>query len=98
MAIVIEENKEKGLSNLLYIVIWIVLILGILIGLYYVFFKKPEIYESTLPIDNTNNELNSVLEVKSRIDLNRVIQMTQSFKNYIDIPKNFIKGKENPFF
>lgn len=98
MAIVIEENKEKGLSNLLYIVIWIVLILGILIGLYYVFFKKPEIYESTFPIDNTNNELNNILQVKSRVDLNRVIQMTQSFKNYIDIPKNFIKGKENPFF
>lgn len=99
MAIVIQENKQ-GFSNVLYIGVWALLILGVMIGIYYVFFKKPEIYESALNSANLNNNqnINNILKAKSSIDINNIIQRTQSLKSYINIQTNFKTGKENPFF
>jgi uncharacterized membrane protein YjfL (UPF0719 family) len=96
MAIIVEEEKQNS-SAILYILIWGVLILAILIGVYYVFFKKPELYESAVSITNINTNIDGVINAKSRIDLNSVLQMTESLKNYIDIPQNISTGKENPF-
>ncbi|MGB9609170.1 MAG: hypothetical protein ACPL3E_02220 [Minisyncoccia bacterium] len=95
MAIIVQEEKQSGLG-ILYILIWLVLIIGILVGLYYVFFKKPELYESIVPLNKSN--INDIISIKSSIDLNAVMLMTQSLKNYIDIPSNIPSGKENPFF
>ncbi|GIW65308.1 MAG: hypothetical protein KatS3mg093_287 [Candidatus Parcubacteria bacterium] len=96
MAIVVEEEKQNN-ANILYILIWGVLILAILIGVYYVFFKKPELYESTLSLNKTETNINEVINAKSYVDLNIVLKMTESLKNYIDIPQNISTGKENPF-
>jgi hypothetical protein len=43
MAIIVEEKKQSSLS-ILYIGIWAILIIFVIIGFYYVFFKKQEIY------------------------------------------------------
>lgn len=99
MAIVVQQNREQGLSSFLYIIAWIIFIFSILIGAYYIFFKKPELYESALPLNqNDQARLNDVLKAKSYVDFNAALQMIQSLRNYIDFPKEFNIGKENPFF
>jgi hypothetical protein len=51
-----------------------------------------------VPLAKTNiNEVVDVINAKSYINLDSVLQMTGSLKTYIDIPHNIQTGKENPF-
>jgi uncharacterized membrane protein YukC len=97
MAIIVEEKKQSSLS-ILYIGIWAILIIFVIIGFYYVFFKNPEIYEK-LSSSSSSDQINQIVNLSSNVDFNSVIQNKtfQSLKSYIDIPQDIPSGKENPF-
>ncbi len=97
MAIVVEKEKQSGLQ-ILYVVCWIILVIAVLVGTYYVFFKRPEIYEAAIPLQKTA-EINEIVSISSSIDLNSIIQnpIFQSLKLYVDIPTNIPAGRNNPF-
>ena len=97
MAIIVQEEKQTGVG-LLYILGWIIFGIIILISIYYVFFKKPEIYEAAIPLKGNEN-INQVVQIGSNTSFNSIAEnpVFKSLKNYIDIPQNIYTGKENPF-
>jgi hypothetical protein len=97
MAIIVQEEKQTGVG-LLYILGWFIFGIIILIGIYYVFFKKPEIYEAAISLKGNEN-INRVVEIGSNTNFDSIIEnpVFKSLKNYIDIPQNISSGKDNPF-
>lgn len=97
MAIVVQEEKQSSIG-ILYILGWIIFGIIILVGIYYVFFKRPEIYEAAVPLKNNEN-INQVVKIGSDTSFDSIIEnpVFKSLKNYIDIPQNISTGKENPF-
>jgi len=96
MAIVIQEERQNTVG-ILYILGWVILGIIILVGIYYVFFKKPELYEKTVSTIS-KNKIEEVVQIGSNIDLTIMENSTfKSLKNYIEIPQNVTSGKSNPF-
>jgi hypothetical protein len=97
MAIVIQEERQNTVG-ILYILGWVILGIIILVGIYYVFFKKPELYEKTISTIS-KNKIEDVVRIGSNIDLNAITENAtfQSLKNYVEIPQNVTSGKKNPF-
>lgn len=98
MAIVVEGKKQNNFQALLYIIAWLILIIIILFGFYYIFFAKPEFYEKITQSSEPQN-INEIINLSSNIDLDSLIQSNtfQSLKSYVDIPQDIKSGKENPF-
>lgn len=94
MAIVIEEEKSGNGASFA-VIFWILILVVILVGLYYVFFKKPELIQIAPPAD-----LSKTVDL-SKIELNpeQVINNPnfKDLKNFItpSEPKDF--GRTNPF-
>jgi len=97
MAIIVQEEKQTSVG-LLYILGWIIFGIIIIVGIYYVFFKNPEIYEAAIPLKGNEN-INQVVEISSHTSFESIAEnpVLRSLKNYIDIPQNIYTGKENPF-
>jgi|YNPMSStandDraft_1061717.scaffolds.fasta_scaffold07622_3 hypothetical protein len=97
MAIVVQEERQNT-TGILYILGWIIFGIIILIGIYYVFFKNPELYEKTVSTIS-KNKIEDVVQIGSNIDLNSIMENStfKSLKNYIEIPQNVTSGKSNPF-
>lgn len=93
MAIIIEEQRERlGFLNVL---IWLVILLMLGAGTYYVFFKKPELYEVATPVNlESTQEL-----VRITINPDDVIQSPQfqALKQYITPTQAVTVGRPNPF-
>jgi hypothetical protein len=97
MAIVVQEERQNT-TGILYILGWVIFGIIILIGIYYVFFKNPELYEKTVSTIS-KNKIEDVVQIGSNIDLNSIMENStfKSLKNYIEIPQNVTSGKSNPF-
>ena len=97
MAIIVQEEKQSSIG-ILYILGWVIFGIIILVGIYYVFFKKPEIYEAAVSL-KSNENINQVVQIGSNTSFDSIIEnpVFKSLKNYIDIPQNISTGKENPF-
>lgn len=99
MAIVIEQQKQSKIS-IFYILGWIIFIFIVIVGIYYVFFKKPEIYEKVTEQYFTSQDKNfeELIKIKSSLDIASTLESIKQLKQYITIPQNIPSGKENPFF
>jgi hypothetical protein len=97
MAIVVQEERQNT-TGILYILGWVIFGIIILIGIYYVFFKNPELYEKTVSTIS-KNKIEDVVQIGSNINLNSIMENStfKSLKNYIEIPQNVTSGKSNPF-
>lgn len=97
MAIIVQEEKQSSIG-ILYILGWVIFGIIILVGIYYVFFKKPEIYEAAVSF-KSNENINQVVQIGSNTSFDSIVEnpVFKSLKNYIDIPQNISTGKENPF-
>ena len=93
MSIIIEEQKSK--SGIASVLIWLVFIVLVGVGAFYVFFKKPESIKIPLPqnLEDTKKlaglKLNPAEVVGS--------EKFQSLKPYINIPEARTDGRANPF-
>lgn len=97
MAIIIEEQKQNKIP-IFYILGWIIFILFIIIGIYYIFFKKPEIYIQITTQPPFQKNIENLVKINSLVDWRATLEKMQQFKEYIVIPQNIPAGKENPFF
>ena len=94
MAIIIEEER-KQYSRLLSGVVWITVGVILLLAVYYVFFKRPDIIEISGPADF--EEIEGLLEI--RIAPEEVVQSPafQGLKLYASPLAPSTQGKTNPF-
>lgn len=99
MAIVIEQQKQSKISTF-YILGWIIFIFIVIVGIYYVFFKKPEIYEKVIEQHFVSQDKNfeELIKIKSSLDIASTLESIEQLKQYITIPQNIPSGKDNPFF
>jgi flagellar basal body-associated protein FliL len=94
MAIVVEEEQKKP-SSLITILIWIVIFGVITAAAYYVFFRKPELIERSLPVNfQSIDELGKIKLTPEDIINNPDFV---ALKTYISLPAPDNVGKTNPF-
>jgi len=93
MAIVVEEGKNK--VNSLKILSWIVIIVVIFFGTYYIFFRQPEVIDIVTPsgFEDTSRISRIVLDPET-IENDSVFK---SLKSYITVPESGESGRANPF-
>lgn len=99
MAIIVEQQKQSKIS-IFYILGWIIFIFIVMIGIYYVFFEKPEIYEKVTEqnLAPQDKDIEELIKIKSKIDTVSPLEGINKLKQYITIPQDIPSGKENPFF
>lgn len=95
MAIVIEqENSGKG--GLIKIVIWVIILMVILVGAYFLFFKHPDVIPS-LAQPAGLKEVNVLSQVKLDPDAVVQSQAFQSLKPQAPDMPTPATGRSNPF-
>src|SRR3989344_3072701 len=94
MAIIIEEEK-KQYSHLSSMIVWVTVVAIILLAVYYVFFKRPDIIEISAPADF--KEIEGILEIG--VAPEEVVQSPafQGLKLYTSPLVPSTQGKSNPF-
>jgi hypothetical protein len=94
MAIVLEEDRSKVGASLINVALWLVFIVVLAIGTYYLF-KKPEIIEIALP-DNVK-ESQQIADFK--INPEEVLRNDEfkALRPYVTIPSLPRVGHPNPF-
>jgi hypothetical protein len=93
MAIVIEEQKERfGFLNIL---LWLIVLIILGYATYYIFFKKPELYEVATPVtlENTRQLVNINLDPAEIIGSPQF----QALKQYFTPVAEVNTGRLNPF-
>lgn len=93
MAIIIEEKKNEG--TLINLAIWIVIALVIVVSIYYVFFRKPELVEFTASGSFKNIQQLSKISINSDQLINNT--QFQALKPYITVSTAENIGRSNPF-
>ena len=95
MAIVIEQERN-GKGGLIKIVIWVMILLVILVGAYFLFFKHPDAIPS-LASPSALKEVNVLSQVK--LDPEAVVQSKafQSLKPQAPDMPTPATGRSNPF-
>lgn len=98
MAIVVEEQRQSKIP-IFYILGWMIFLLFVIIGIYYVFFKKPEVYiQITSGKTTSPKNMENLTKINSLVDWRATFQKISQFKEYVAIPQNIPAGKEDPFF
>jgi len=93
MAILIEEQRDRG--QWITIVIWLVIIVVIGFSAYYLFFKRPNYVEIAIP----DNYKNTTELIKFNLRPDEVVNLPQfqALKQYVTVPALPSTGKANPF-
>ncbi len=92
MALVIEGRKKSGIVGFL---IWLVLLLVLGAGLYYIFFKQPDLIPITPPAGLETGQQISRL----KLDPESVTRdpKFENLRTYHNIPEATTPGRDNPF-
>lgn len=94
MALVLEEKKDAA-GGLVSMLIWLVLLIILGSGFYYVFFKNPELVPVSPPpgFEQTQAVANITLDPQA------VIKNLESrgFKNQVTVGQASTQGRSNPF-
>ncbi len=93
MAIVIEEQRERfGFLNVLF---WLIILIILGYATYYIFFKKPELYEVVTPVnfENISQLVNINLDPSETVSSPQF----QTLKQYFTPPTTVNTGRTNPF-
>lgn len=93
MAIIFEEKTNK--SSILNFLVWVAVLAIVAAGVYYVFFKKPELAEFTSSASFKNIQQLSKITINSTELLNN--PRFNSLKKYITVSPLQTTGKTNPF-
>jgi hypothetical protein len=94
MAIVVEEEKDRG--GVVVLIGWLVVIVTIILAMYLIFFKNPQIIETVGP--TSFRQTAQVAQIKDKLNI-KVLQ-GQSFttrQTYVEPPGEGTVGKTNPF-
>ena len=93
MAIVVEEEQNKG--SIMGVLMWSIIVIAVLLAVYYIFFKKPEIVERATPARFANIEQ----LLKERIEPDEVLgnPRFKSLQPYIAPLAPQGGGRDNPF-
>lgn len=94
MALVFDEKKSSA-SSFVSVLIWLVLLIVIGSGFYYLFFKNPE----AVPIPPPAGFAETQAIAKITLDPQAVIQSLESrgFKSQVTVPTAQTLGRQNPF-
>lgn len=95
MAIVIEEEKQASSGAWVAVLLWMVFIVALAAGFYYVFVKKPDLVPIATPADFKSTEQISKLP----LDPGKVTESPQFKSLKIQINETEIgnTGRNNPF-
>lgn len=93
MAIFVEEKSDS--SVIINMVIWIAILAIISAGIYYIFFKQPQLVEFTASQSFKNIQQLSKISINSDKLINN--QAFQTLKPYITVAQPDNLGKDNPF-
>lgn len=93
MAIVVEEQRRSSGSGLVSFFLWIVLMVAIGAGAYYVFFKQPDLVPFAADANFTATEEIANISLHPE----GVIAKIQPFQSYVTIVPPETSGRPNPF-
>jgi len=96
MAIVVEEERDRG--GVLVLIGWLVVIITIILAVYLIFFKNPEIIESVGP--SSFRQTAQIANIKEQIKINTKVFENPAFTTrqpYVPSPGEGVVGKNNPF-
>lgn len=93
MAIIVEEEKSR--VGIMAVFMWFVVLIIVAVGVYYIFFVKPQIVDVAVPSNFEN--INPIAEIN--INPEDVINSSgfQSLKQYVTPPVPGNAGRANPF-
>ncbi|MEK7187816.1 MAG: hypothetical protein AAB691_03145 [Patescibacteria group bacterium] len=92
MAIVVEEERDQG--SVIVLIGWLVIIVTIILAVYLIFFKNPEIINTVGPAS-----FRQTVQV-AQIELNTKVFQNPAFTTrttYVQPPGEGVVGKDNPF-
>lgn len=95
MAIVVEEEKDRG--GIIVLIGWLVVILTIVLAVYLIFFKNPEIVENVAPASFRQTAQVAQIDLKVDVFRNPAFTTRQSIGRSIQAPGEGTVGKRNPF-
>lgn len=95
MAIVVEEEKDRG--GVIVLIGWLVVIITIILAVYLIFFKNPEIVENVAPSSFRQTAQVAKIDLKVGIFKDPAFTIRQTSGRYIGTPGEGTSGKVNPF-
>jgi hypothetical protein len=93
MAIVVEEQRNAGATGLVSLFLWLALLVACGVGLYYVFFKQPDL----VPIAANANFKTTEQIAKISLHPEVVVGKIQAFQSYVTIVPPTAAPRTNPF-
>ena len=95
MAIVVEEEKDRG--GVVVLIGWLVVIVTIILAVYLIFFRNPQIIEKVGPAGF--RETAQVAKINPRIDVfqDPAFTVRQEQGRYVPSPGEGTVGKSSPF-
>lgn len=94
MAIVVEESKARG-AGIISFFIWLVFLVLIGMGVYYVFVKKPDLIPVAEPKSFQDAQAISTIKLDSQAIVSKL--NPPSFDSHITIMPAQTNGRQNPF-
>ncbi len=94
MALILEEKKDAA-GSVMNLLVWLVLLVVLASGSYYLFFKNPELVPISPPPGFSETQAVASLT----LDPEAVIRSLESrgFKSQITVPQSETRGRANPF-